>query len=158
MKLKKKRENVPEKPSVNQMKKVPEAINKEFLSPSDPAADEEGTRGRDNVAILGLEKEKEEEWLSQSRQNKGAVEDNGAHLGLEGESEEEGLPQSPLNKGAVGGLREGRGSRVLSRVAILPTQNFSSSFNVSSYFKGGWIFDCGATDTMSFDPIDFFDS
>ena len=33
----KKRENVPEKPSVNQMKKVPEATKKEFLSPSDPA-------------------------------------------------------------------------------------------------------------------------
>ena len=32
---------------------------------------------------------------------------------------------------------------------------FSSSLNISSYFESRWIFDCGATDTMSYDPNDF---
>ena len=35
------------------------------------------------------------------------------------------------------------------------SHNFSSSFNTSSYFEGGWFFDYGATHTMSYDPNDF---
>ena len=99
-------------------------------------------------------KEPDEEGTRRSKERVPLSFRNGADLGLEGENEEEWLPQQTLNRGAIGVFKEGRESRV----PVLPTQNFSSSFNVSSYFKGGWIFDCGATDTMSFDPIDFFDS
>ena len=64
-------------------------------------------------------------------------------LGFRGEGEKRGRVTPPF-KGEKG-----------SRGYSLPCQNFSSSFNTSSYFKGGWIFDCGATDTMSYDPKDF---
>ncbi|XP_057522436.1 uncharacterized protein LOC130802433 [Amaranthus tricolor] len=96
-------------------------------------------------------KEPDEEGTRRSKEGISLSFSNGAAVGLEGGSEEERLPLQPLNREAVGVLKRGRGSRV----PLLPNQNFSSSFNVSSYFKEGWIFDCGATDTMSFDPIDF---
>ena len=50
-------------------------------------------------------------------------------------------------------LIKGGGSRA-SRDAI-PSNQFSSFFNTLSYLEGNWIFDCGATDIMSFDPNDF---
>ena len=38
----------------------------------------------------------------------------------------------------------------------LKKSDLSPSFsNALSIFRGGWIFDCGATDTMSYDPNDF---
>ena len=51
-------------------------------------------------------------------------------------------------------LIKGGGSRA-SRDATYPSNQFLSRFNTLSYLEGNWLFDCGATDTMSYDPNDF---
>ena len=56
------------------------------------------------------------------------------------------------SRGSFCEVQESRGSSSSSSHIF---SVFSSSFNTSSYFDRGWIIDCGATDTMSYDPNDF---
>ncbi|XP_057529771.1 uncharacterized protein LOC130808310 [Amaranthus tricolor] len=65
-------------------------------------------------------------------------------LGLRRVGSEDKGPQPFIKRG---------GSRASH--ATLPPNQFSTSFNTLSYLEGNWIFDCGATDTMSYDPKDF---
>lgn len=66
-------------------------------------------------------------------------------VGFEGE-------QEPLKRG-VGDPQNLRGGHVS---AILGRGYFNTpSQHALSVFNNGWIFNCGATDTMSYDPNDF---
>ena len=71
-------------------------------------------------------------------------ENQGAAMNIKGIKEREGDLLSNDAQEQKIGLRGVGCENQEPRASYLPSHNFSSSFNTSYYFEGGWIFDCGA--------------